>query len=375
MFGHPRNLLIMLLMSSTWAMAYDSVTFVTSQDTFTVNKKGRSFDVGGTPFKSDLLTRLAPLLTGPATNDCPKLSGKPLLTARVSTNGKIETREFFVSANIIRVGNTCLSATGEGMYYLPLHRRWLVGPFKDSLTLRSPLTLTSGSDVLVSLVKKGGDWVDNRDHSELDWDFWNRFEQSLQDYRISYRVLPEAGVGKPEVVLKSGSEQIKFVQVAPKTWAIQRPGQKWLDASGDWSFWFDLDPKIFRDRYANEIEKAESTGLTAEQRLNAMKDLDSAGWSRAIESFYQRRLADAQEDLNVRAHALERLKSKPAWRNIRAEMEALMGNPPDDLLNLLTLALRVRNPKGPVFDPASSERPKIVHEWREWWNENSNRKD
>ena len=106
-----------------------------------------------------------------------------------------------------------------------------------------------------------------------------------------------------------------------------------------------------------------------------MQELDNSGWSRALEDFYHRRLLDPQEDAKIRSHALERMKSKPSWRNIAAEIQLIQGDVSDDLLRDATLALRARNPKGLVFSPGSGERAHVVNEWTQWWQKNSNRKD
>ncbi len=199
--------------------------------------------------------------------------------------------------------------------------------------------------------------------TDLDFDFFDRWMQSLKDYRIQYRVLLTEGKGKSKVSVSSGGERFVFYKLAPKLWAIQKPGQKWLDASGDWAFWFEMDDGVWQDRRAPIIHKLESPGLSAEEKQQTLKQLDDNGWSRALEDFYHRRLLDTNEDMEVRSHSLDRLKRKPSWRNIRAEMQALENNPSNDLLKQLTIALRARNPKGVIFEPNITDRASTVEGW------------
>ena len=331
----------------------------------------------GKAAQKDVLAMLQPLLTGDASDDCAKKLGKPNATARIANGGKIETREFFVSRGLVRVkaGPTaqCFSVTGEGLIYLPMHRSWLIGPYKESITFKSPLTVTTNGHVMADLSQKNGEWVDNQPKTRLDWDFFDKFQQSLKDYKVQYRVLKEAAKDKPWSSLQLGSGRYVFFKIGPKLWAIQRPGNNWLDASGDWSFWFDLDDAVWQDRHWPVIEKIEAAGATEEEKLAAMTELDS-GWSRTLEDFYQRRLLDKAEDSKIRAHALERMRTKPSWRNIAAEMEFIQAQPSDEMLRDATQALHIRNPKGQIYTPGTDRTP-VIKEWTDWWQKNNNRKD
>ena len=211
-----RLLTPVILAFPIWAFAYDSVTFITAQDRFTVNKTAQRFTLDGKSVPSSLFSRLDPVLTGPVTNDCPALSGKPTLTAQLTTGQQTEKREFFLQRNVVRSGDKCLWVSGDGLFFLPLHRSWLIGPFHEGVKLQSPLVIQNGGAVMASLTKKDGEWVDTNERTTLDWDFFSRFEQSLVDYRITYHVLPGAGAGKPVVTMTSGREKYKFIQLAPK---------------------------------------------------------------------------------------------------------------------------------------------------------------
>jgi hypothetical protein len=129
------------------------------------------------------------------------------------------------------------------------------------------------------------------------------------------------------------------------------------------------------DHRASTIRQAEASGRTVEQKLETMKELETSGWSRALQEFYQRRMLDTAEDPQVRLKALERLRTKPSWANIAAEIALLQKNPSDELLNEATSALRARNSKGTVYTQGVNDRAKVVSEWLEWWEKNKTRKD
>lgn len=368
------SILIGLLQLSWFGYAFDTVTFITSQDRYTVKKTSNGFTVDGKAVQTELLNTLNPLLTDKATEDCPTLPKKAPVSAVFTKGTNREIREFFINPAVVRVSSKCLFANGPGLFYLPLHRSWLIGPFRESITFSSPLTITNNDRVLASLVKKDGEWADAQEKSQLDWDFFQRFRRSLADYRVQYRILAEASKGKRSVAMQAGPEKYKFYQLEPKLWAVQRPGKPWLDASGDWAFWYDMDNTVWQDRHAPLLQKAEADGATKEQKLEIFGQLDSE-WSRALEDFYQRRMLDSKEDPEIRIKAISRLRTKPSWRNMGAFIKLVQSQPSDDLLKDATQALRARNPKGTLYQPDQTTRSQVVDEWTSWWTRNSHRKD
>ena len=192
---------------------------------------------------------------------------------------------------------------GEGLLNLPLHRSWLIGPFHEGFRLNRHFQSSKRRAAFWRVLsKKTANGPTPTSERNLDWDFFSRFEQSLLDYRISYRMLPEADVGKPVVIVTSGSDKFKFVlHRSENLGRLSGPATRWLDVSSDWGFWFDLDSGIWRDRYASEIEKAEAAGVSADQRLEIMRGLDKASLDPLSRSaFITAALTDQKEDLKVR---------------------------------------------------------------------------
>ena len=81
-----RQLCYWIVLVPTWAMAFESVTFITSRDTFTVNKSAQRFTIDGKPVSGELIRRLDAALTGPVSNDCPHgtITGRAPIVAVVS---------------------------------------------------------------------------------------------------------------------------------------------------------------------------------------------------------------------------------------------------------------------------------------------------
>lgn len=356
------------------AHAFDSITFKTPYDKFIVVQTGGKFSIGGKPVQNDLLKTLNPLLEGPLSESCPDIKGRPEIIASIATGTKVENREFFLAKGLVRSGNSCVYVTGDGLNFVPLHQSWLIGPFRETIALRSPLKFQGGGRILANLIKKNDEWTDTNPKTELDWDFFRKFEDSLTDYRVQYRVRPEAGKGKPSVSMISGNEHYVFFKLGPKLWAVQKPNEKWLAASGDWSFWYDLDAGVWTDRHTPIIKKIEAPGASLEEKQAGLKELER-DWSRAIQQFYQRRLLDSAEDRGIRIASLQRLRGKPSWKNVATFIAVLGTNIDDEMLKDVTLALRIRNPKGSVFTPGTSKRSVIVKEWNDWWEQNKARKD
>jgi len=365
-FLHP--FLGLLIFYAAGAQAFDSATFLTEHDSFRIQNSGSRYTLDGKPISKNLIEQWLPLLQAPLRDPCPEVKNKPDLQVRIKNAGKTETRRFFIERHLVKSKDRCLIATGEGLYFLPLHRRWLVGPFSDQVTLNSPFVLSNSRGELVHLVQKGGEWYDNKANTELDWDFFQRFQEALDDFTIRYLVMSQIAIGKPQVTMQSGKDHYLLVQLSPNTWGIQKPGEKTLEVSSDWNFWYNLDQGVWLDQHSDAIRKAEDVNANKEAKLAAMHTLESS-WSRSIQEFFQRRLLDQNEDPEVRLAALARLKTKPSLSNLKTYVEVLKHEPSDNLLSVTTLALHEQDPKGPIFQSNGSNRAEVIRVWLAWWNE------
>lgn len=362
--------LLTLVVFLTPAFAYGArtVTIQSPQDTFTltiVNKKSGS--VQGKPSDLKALADLWPVLDSPLTNDCPPLKDKPDVT--VKENDKV--RSIYFKAGMVSDGKQCLSVGGEGLYYFPTHRDFLIGPKRDSVKLKSPLKLFRQGVKIVELRKDGDHWVSENKDVKLNWDFFERFENALNDFDVRLRVNAGIAQGKPKMIMQSGSDSYELYKVTGVMWAIKKPGQSWLTASDDWSFWYDFDQSVIEDRHAAEIKKMEQVDAKLEERKAAMEKLEGA-WSPNLREAYHRILLNPQEDLDLQVTAINRLKRKPSLETSGVMVKVLSEHKDEDIKRIAGQILKAYNPKGPLYKNTlpAAEKAKVIEFWNNWWNQN-----
>jgi len=316
------------------------------------------------------LADLWPVLDNPLGNECPRLSGQP--DAVVTENGK--SRSLYVKQGIVTDGKFCMNVAGDGLYFFPLHRDFLIGKSRDSLPLKSPLKVFRQGTKILNLKKDGGKWVNENQNPGakdqlLNWDFIERLENSLRDFDVRLRVQSEIAQGKPKMIIQSGDQTLEFFKITKVMWAAKKPGYAWLIASDDWSFWYDFEPALIEDRHTPEIRAIGLTDTPLEQRKSAMERLEGA-WSRNLRDLYHQLLKNPSEDPDLQRTALNRLKRKPSLETSGVMVQFLNESSDEDLKRIAGQILKAHYPQGPLYKPTlpASEKAKALEFWNNWWN-------
>lgn len=312
------------------------------------------------------LEDLWPVLNNPIGNACPAMKGAPEVT--VTENGK--TRSIFVNAGIVGDGTSCLNVGGDGLLYFPVHREFLIGPKRDSIKLKSPLKIFRQGVKILDIRKVGEQWTTDNPELLLNWDFLDRFENSLNDFDVRLRVQADIAKSKSKMIVQSGEQTYEFYKVTGVMWAVKKPGQNWLVASDDWSFWYDFDQSMIEDRYANEIRLLYKAGVPAAERKQALDRLGEA-WSRNLRDLYHKILESADESLDFKRTAMNRLKRKPSPET-SGVMVGVLEKGDEELKRPASQVLKSLNPKGPLYKPnlSASEKAKVIEFWNTWWKQN-----
>lgn len=369
----PRRVLILLMISfigpSIQAQSR-KLTFQSSADKFDLVLSGGSGTINGKPADLRSIQDMLPVLTNPLGSACPELKGRPEITVREGTTLK----SIYVKEGIITDGTNCLNAAGDGLFYFPIHRDFLIGPKADALKIASPLKIFRQGVKVLDIKKKDGVWVSENPDQLVNWDFLDRFENSLKDFDVRLRVQAGIGEGKPKMNVQSGSVTYEFYKVTNVMWAVKKPGAAWLMASDDWSFWHDFEASMLEDRYAEDIRQLQAAGTPKETRLGLLDKLDGA-WSRNLRDLYHKFLTDYNEDHDVQEIALKRLKRKPSKETSGVMVQFLENSPNEDLKDDAGVILKLFYPKGPKFSSrlSASEKAKALDFWRNWWSQNRNK--
>lgn len=324
--------------------------------------------VDGKPTNLAAMADLWQVLDNPVGNACPDLKGSPDIT--VKENGK--ARMIYVKQGIVKMDDACLSVGGEGLYFFPIHRDFLIGPKRDSIKLNSPVKIFRQGVKLVELKKDNkGKWVNENKEQLLNWDFIERMENSLREFDVRLRVHPEIAAGKPKLLLQSGNQTYEFFKVTKVMWAVKKPGYAWLIASDDWSFWFDFDQSLIEDRWIGEIRLLQKAGVAMEERKAAMDKLEGA-WSRNLRDLYHKFVLDPNEDPGMQETAINRLKRKPSLETSGVMVQFLNTSRNEDLKRIAGQILKIYYPKGPIYKPnlPAGQKTKVMEFWNNWWKQN-----
>ena len=337
--------------------------FQSAYDRFELVLNGDAGTVEGKPADLTGLRDLLPVLTGEVPNPCAETKGRPDLTVREGATEKT----IYLKAGILRQGKNCVSIQGEGLYFAPLHRDYLIGTREDSITLGKDLVITRDGAAVFSLRREGKEWVSEDSTKMPNEDFFRRFVDTLAKFSVRQRASLLLGEGKKHVTVKTGGKTFDFYKITEVAWALKKPGACWLESSDDWSFWYDLDDHTVEDGYAEQIRTAGDTTRPVDERLGVLRRLETT-WSNNLSNLYRRLALEPNADPRLTAVALKNLKRKPSRSTAAILVEVLESTQPEDLKRDAANLLRLQNAKGPKYvkETAPRERARVIEYWRTW---------
>lgn len=353
------------------AFAAKTFTIQSNVDKFELQLNGSGGGtVNGKPADMSALRDLMPVLTSPMTSECPKLNGKPDVTVKEGN----ETRSIYISQGVVSDGKTCLGVGGEGLMYFPVHRDFLLGGKQGKITVKVPIKVFRQGVKLFELVQSSSGWsTKEKPQILLNWDFINRFQNSLASFDVRFRALPQLGKDKIKMIVQIGDQAYEFYKLTGTVWALKAPGKPYLEASDDWSFWYDFDNGVLEDRFTDQIRTAGDSAKPAEERMAALRATEQ-GWSPNLRDLYHQIVLDRKSDSDMITFALRRLKSKPAKETAVVMAQFIGFAQDDDHKRTASQILKINEPKGPLYNPGSSpgEKQKVIEFWSKWWEKNQN---
>lgn len=336
-------------------------------DRFTLQVSGGRYKLEGRSVEPGPLKDLLDVFSGEIIGDCGKLP-RPDLTITAIMNGKGVERRFYVGQQIVSDGKSCVAVTGEGLYFLPLHHTWFEKT-SESINVAESLVLSdSNGNTLISILEKDGRWRSKDPAQFLNWEFLNRFLDSLKKYEIDSRIHLSAATGKSSFKLKIGRTRYEIYKINASLWAMKKPGAKWLIGSNHWTFWLDLERSQLMDRYNDQFTDILDAGKSTEERVQALRSIDGQ-WTPSISSMLGVVLSYKTAPKELVLEAVRQLRQKPSDESMGMLVKALDNHSDPEILSAVTQALRVRYPKGPHLaeDADDDEVSKARREWSAWW--------
>lgn len=356
---------LLLFSAPLWAQTQTWV-FQSPSDRFELLLRDSEGTVNKLPADLTHLKNLLPALTQPLKGECPKIKGSP--DATVSHGGR--ALSVYVSEGLIQESTGCLKVSGDGIFYFPIHRDFLIGPDHESLDLKNQILVSRAGKKIFELKRGREGWINPNPESLLNWNFISRFENSLADFKVRARVHPALAKNKPKIMIQSKRQRFEFTKISPSTWALKKPGGIYLIISDDWSFWENFDREVLEDSYAAQIRKLKGQKLSADEKKQLLEQI-SATWSPNTRELYHHLLL-SDGDPEIQTLVLRRLRQRPSEESVAAIMSFLMKTRAEDLKREAVGILKIQNPRGPKYDPSTpaDERRKVMDYWRDWWAKN-----
>lgn len=280
------------------------------------------------------------------------------------------SRHFYISENILSDGKKCVTVRGKGIYYVPLHSSWFDRDKRASLNFGPTFKLSKNGETIGEFKKNEGDWVDGSMDQFINWDFFEQFVESLENFKIDLRLHPAAGHKTESFSIETKGDTYHFYKVDKNIWAMKSPRLGWLLSSRDWAFWKDMGPSVWKDRFENRLRIILDRSRPLEEREETLKGLGTS-WSMTIKHSLHKLLLDGQEEQRLKDLALLMLKRKPSLDNFKILVQALKATENPEFQSDLTKVLRIRNPKGPLIQPDDTleKRQQVIQTWSRWWDQ------
>ena len=362
-------LLLSLMAFGPWAFAQSpsELSFISKYDRFDLQRSGKGYALNGKSVKLGTFDQFIGLFNAEIEGNCGS-HGKVDLTVKAKFGERVVERRFYIKAGIVSDGSQCASVSGEGIQFIPLHRSWFEETATLSIPVRSPLKVMKGEEVFASFEKIKQEWRGATPGDYPNWEFFNSFTDSLTDFVITHRVHASAVEGKPGFSLLSGGKKYDFFKLGATLWVVKIPSFAWLVGSSRWTSWIDMEKSQWVDRFSSQLAFLTDKSKDMDSRRGALAALDGQ-WSPSIREALQQILLDDQESNELKMEAVRLMKQKPTLDNMGIMIRVLKAEADVDLQYLLTQALRVRNPKGPLLTPDTEEglRIKAITEWKQWW--------
>ena len=354
----------------------DEWVFRSKYDNFTVQKKDGQHFIGSSAVDIKPLKDFMPFFTADIDGDCPdNLPGRPDVVITFKQGKKSAERRFYLEAKQVRDGKKCADMDGDGIYRLPLHRSWFVGPNSAGITIGRTLKIEKEETVFVQFTKKGNKWLNDDSAFFTDWVFFNQFVAALEKFDISERLHPRAGNDKKQFHVTTNGKSYEFYKIGDNRWAVKRPEREWLNVSPSFVFLLDMSTDLWRDRHAVGLATVKDSTQPPDNRARAVHQMGTA-WSQAIKLVFHKIMLDPEENPRVKEEVAYAMRKKPTTENFAILIRSLEKTEDIELLHKITKILRIRNRKGSVIQITSSEEEvqKIIREWKKWWREKGSKK-
>lgn len=345
--------------------------FSSDWDHFTVRFDGDFYSLGGKKISSPVFKDIKELMALKLGAECTGQDRKPDLSIEQVGGGKTIKRNFFMKSAFMTDGKECAQILSDGLFYLPLDRKWFTGDKKTSLPIGDSLTVKKGGEVLFAMKRVKSKWEEDSGY-HVNMDFFENFIRSIESFEVDRRVHVAASNNKPKFIVSSGTKVYEFYELAPALWAVKKDEVPYLLSSKEWSSWGSFESSVWRDSWSGTLEILCDHTQPYEKRMSSLASLQEV-WSRSVAACFSKIMTDPNEDLDVKKQIAVIVRTRPTYENYRLLSKGLKATQDKSLQTEIVKIVRILNPKGPLIqsDDSESERERKINYWIDWYKKPS----
>ncbi len=368
------------------AVQYD---FLSRYDHFSVNVTDGKVLFNGRVASSRPFIYVLPLFRSNLAEDCGPLPKYPDLTIIRQPDKNLAepfpTKRFvYFARRLVSNGKYCVHVTGEGLYSLPLSRKWFTSQNESlSIYLGNRFSVIAHGKTIAAFNKTNDNnanelidgWQSQKPNFNVNWSYFSNFINSLKQFPVAFRIALAAGRKDTKFVVNTPHGQYIFEKVANDTWGVQYPHSPWFVASEQFgAFGSDMDASNWLSPYNSSLKIVENSRASVATRVTALNSLPEEALP-ALRPILSQILDRPNEPFELQTEIIARLREQPSLQNMFLLVHALDNSKNPTFLNAVTETLLVRNPHGPVIvagdNPVTIQ--KKIEEWRRWQAQASRR--
>ena len=341
--------------------------FRSQLDQFTVDVSDGKATYNGQPVTAEPFVFIHALFEAQIEDLCDSGMKKPDLTIVRKIKDREVRRLVYFENRIVSDGKNCGQVIGRGLYQLPLHHNWFDGKKKVTIALGKEFSIWKDDRLVVEFKKDAKGWHNTDPSFFTNWDFFEKFVNTMREIPIDFRVHPTAGKSVTRFELRQQKRSFLFAKIGEKTWAVQFQDSPWLAASGTFGLFEDMDQKIWINPYVHQLKIAANPTANPSSRIKAIRAV-AERWGPNIKPTLYDILLQSGNPTEVLKEAANVLRSHPTDENYSLLIDSMNGSKDLSFKHHVSKILLIRNPKGPVITPDDEPQDVVLKtdEWTKW---------
>lgn len=290
---------------------------------------------------------------GDKEDGCSKPRGRPDLQILRTRAGKQDKQiAVYIDERILLVNQRCSSIEGDGIFALPMHREWYIGPqtiqidigtrrkfiFNKSKSIEYRGSMSS-QDKKIKLLVNGSFMP--------DWGKINLFEKRISSIQVSGRRHLSYTKNNPRFTFITNNQKYTFYEIRNPSlvWALKLPNKPFLIMSSKSFSWHEFNLEHVVDPRSDAINILKDSDNSTNKRISAFETLDNY-WNPSFQRILFAIFKDEDEPAPLRRKIAEILIQKPTSLNKTTLLNTLLRTQAPSLREYISQRLKLFHPKG-----------------------------